>query len=276
MGTTVEAPPPRNYYNETASNLQAQVDLAPQLYAAEAQFRPQYTELDLQQLAQVLRGTENNTGLLDLYKNELYPALAEAQNRDRQDRTAGELDIIRRYSGDVTQALRDSAGTSGLINTLQQQAADDLNAGYELNPAQRREFEQSVRSAQSARGLGLGTSDALMEAVTLGNAGEQRRRQRQQFAQSVIGTSQAAGADPFLALFGRPSQTVGAAQALSGQAYGINSNSGAGLFNPESQYGADIFSQNNQNALAANTASAANRTALMGAGIDAAGSVASM
>lgn len=50
------APAPRSLYEETAGTLKAQVDLAPKLYAAEAQYRPQYTALELQGLENFLMG----------------------------------------------------------------------------------------------------------------------------------------------------------------------------------------------------------------------------
>ena len=40
----VDAPPPRNYGQETRDTLQAQLDLAPQLFESEARFRPQYAD----------------------------------------------------------------------------------------------------------------------------------------------------------------------------------------------------------------------------------------
>ena len=46
-GTNVEAPTPRDYGSETRDTLQAQVDLAPELYAAQARFGPLYQDLDL-------------------------------------------------------------------------------------------------------------------------------------------------------------------------------------------------------------------------------------
>ncbi len=46
-GKGPEAPPPRDYYKETTDSLRAQVEMAPQLYAAEAAYRPMYQRLEL-------------------------------------------------------------------------------------------------------------------------------------------------------------------------------------------------------------------------------------
>lgn len=56
-----KAPRARDPYEETSQTLQAQVDLAPDLYEAEAAFRPKYTALDLQVLEQSLLGSPAGT-----------------------------------------------------------------------------------------------------------------------------------------------------------------------------------------------------------------------
>ena len=65
--TTVEAPPERDYGEETRDTLESQIALAPQLYASEAQFRPQYANLERGiQLEQL--GLDPNMGLLDAFR----------------------------------------------------------------------------------------------------------------------------------------------------------------------------------------------------------------
>jgi len=76
--------------------------------------------------------------------------------------------------------------------------------------------------------------------------------------------------DVFQQVLGRPSQAFAGSQGFLGQAQGFNPGQ---LFNPESQYAANIASGNQQATLAARTASAANTTALIGAGMSAASSL---
>ena len=63
MGTKVKAPKERDYGKETRETLQAQVDLAPELYGAEEKFRGKYAQLDMD-IAQQL-----TPQLLDLYES---------------------------------------------------------------------------------------------------------------------------------------------------------------------------------------------------------------
>ena len=68
-----------------------------------------------------------------------------------------------------------------------------------------RELTQSSRAAQAARVFGYGINDAAIEAFATLQGSEDRRRQRQGFAQSMVGMNQATSADPFMAILGRPS-----------------------------------------------------------------------
>lgn len=58
----VAAPPARDLYKETRDTLQAQIDLAPKLASSEAQYRPLYNALDLQDLNYMLLGGRSLEG----------------------------------------------------------------------------------------------------------------------------------------------------------------------------------------------------------------------
>jgi len=96
------------------------------------------------------------------------------------------------------------------------------------------------------------------------------QQQRSQQAMGAIGASQGVYGDVFQQVLGRPSQAFGASTGFVGQAQGFNPGQ---LFNPESQYAANLIGGNQQQQLAARTASAANSTALIGAGMSAASSL---
>jgi hypothetical protein len=84
-----------------------------------------------------------------------------------------------------------------------------MAAGGRLDPAIRREYEQAVRSAQSARGRGFGPIDVYEEAFTVGQAAEARRAMAQNAMSQVLGLR--AGLDPDVAamILGRSSATAG-------------------------------------------------------------------
>lgn len=213
-------------------------------------------------------------GLLDIYEKDVYPALSriEAQNADY--RRQADLAAIQRYGQQYTNALLSAnPQQKALLDEMNRQAMEGLLARQSLTPQETRSAQQASRAAFSARGLGLGNQSILDEMVRNSNLGQQREAQRRAFAQNVFGMNQSAAGDPFLQILGRPSQTLPYGQGMGAQGMAGISNLGATLFNPESQYAADIYNQGWQNLQAVRAANQANRTALIGAGIQAAGSL---
>lgn len=270
MSTKVEAPPPRDYGQETRSTLEAQLELAPDLYNSESTWRPQYAALDRSILAESLRGSPDAPGLLELYERDIQPVLSRVESADRADRVAGELDVLRDFAPDVVAALRDASGTGGLTRRLTEEAERDLDLGASLDPSLAHTVAQGVRGGQAARGMGWGLPDAVMEGYTLGDRGQALRRERRDFAGRVVGINQATAGDPLMAILGRPSMVTGMTPGVAGQGAGMVP---GGVFNPESGYARDVFDTNYNADAAARIASANNRTALIGAGISAAGSL---
>lgn len=265
MGTKIKAPKARNYGQETRDTLQAQVDLAPALYGAEEEFRGKYAQLDMDIAKQM------SPQLLDLY--ETSQSRLGAMDREQLDLQRGsDIAAIEKYGGRAREAL-DAANPeqAALLKELNAQAMSDLQLGGQLNAGERRTINQSARGAQAARGFGYGINDAAIEAFANLQGSEQKRQQRQGFAQSMVGMNKANAADPFMAILGRPSSMNPAmAGGVVGQAQSFNPGA---MFSPESQYAGDIYNQNYQGQLAARTASAKNRASMIGAGMGAAGTV---
>ena len=92
MGTRVKAPKPRSYAQETKESLQAQVDLADDLYAAEAEFRPKYSQLDVD----IAKSTTPQ--LLDLYETT-QDRLGEMDRRNLAAQREGDIEAIERLGG---------------------------------------------------------------------------------------------------------------------------------------------------------------------------------
>jgi hypothetical protein len=262
---SVEAPAPRDYGKETAETLRAQLDLAPEKYAAEAKYAPQYQALQLGLLKSA------TPELLQLYKEQIAPTMGEVEAAARSRSRAGDIADIERLGPQARAAIKAaSPEQAALADTLTAQAQSGLAAGSRLTPEQQRMVEQQTRSGLAARGLAQGPSGALQEAVRSQMAGAGLQQQRQQQAMGALGASQGVYGDVFQQVLGRPSQAFAGSQGFLGQAQGFNPGQ---LFNPESQYAANLIGGNQQAQLAARTASAANTTALIGAGMSAASSL---
>jgi hypothetical protein len=233
-----DAPTYRDYADETAANLQTQVNLAPELYAAEAAYRPKYAQLDASITADIL------PQLLATYQQN-QPTMNALATEDQRARTAGEMDLISQYGPQVTQAIRQSSGNATLLDMLRADAESGLAAGGGLDPAMQAQLQQQMRGAQAGRGMMTSGNSAVSgEALYGAQAAQALKQQRFQNAQSVASQLQQTGGDPFLALLGRPSQTLAMTQGMGQQAAGYNPGN---LFNPESGYAGNLWNANYQN-----------------------------
>lgn len=214
-------------------NLNIQLEKAPELYAAESSQdygRPAYAQLDLQVLRDVLTGTGDQPGLLELYSNEIMPKLSEAESKGASIQREADIADVERLGNRAREAFRSSnPEQAAILDELNQQALSDLQAGPGLPPDLAREIEQSVRAGQSARGMGFSMADVGNEALIKGLQAEHLQRRRQQFATQMVGVNNASGNDPFLQILGRSSVNIGQGGMVAGQGQSFNPGD---VFNP--------------------------------------------
>ena len=270
---SADTPPDRNYYTETSATLADQIKLAPELFAAQSKFAPQYAALNSQITRDTLLGTNGQPGLLNLYENALAPANARIQSAAEKAQRLADVTAVEQLGGRAVTAFREAdPRREALMSALNEQAMGDLAAGSALDPETRRQLEQQVRAGQAQRGFGLGPVDLFEEAMTTGLAGQQRKQQRLQNVFSVAGLNANSSIDPFMAILGRSAMSPQSGQNQVSTAAGFL-NSGPTLFNPESGYSQDLYNTN-YNARAAALINAQNASAgLWGAGIGALGRV---
>lgn len=125
MGSTnVSPPPPRDYYSETRDSLEAQVDLAPELYKNEAQFRPQYANLERGIMMEQL-GLSPDTNLLDGFRT-----ISGAQKDIQRDSTMADIDMIGGLGQQFAEAVRSAdPRAEGLRQSLMGEAEQGLKYG---------------------------------------------------------------------------------------------------------------------------------------------------
>jgi hypothetical protein len=265
----VDAPPERNYGQETRDTLQAQVDLAPDRFRAESEFSPQYADLSVANLRRTLMGADGNPGLLATIE-ELAPRLQSLQGNNETAQRARDIASVEELGPRAVAALRSAdPAQAALIARLNAEAMGDLEAGTALTPAEAAQMEQQVRSSQASRGFGFSLPDAVLEAYTLGDRGRAVQNQRRAFATQVAGVNASTGQDPFMAVLGRPSAATSQAAGVLGQGQQQNAMSGPGIFNPESAYAGDVFNTNTNARAAANIASANANSAIIAGGLSA-------
>ncbi len=211
--------------------------LQQRIIEAEAQYRPQYTALELAEQEAALFGKDGQAGLLELQRRAGEEAIdfEEAAKR-RETALLGEL------GPEVTEALRAADPTSARLADLQAQQAETLYAESEgrLSPERAREAEQAARMAGVSRGR-VGDAGTMAQEL-LGREASRAQlraeaRQASQLAgqQGQLGFGQARqmGGDPSAFLFGRPTQQTQMGSQLYGQAFGLASQQqGPQLFDP--------------------------------------------
>jgi hypothetical protein len=238
----------RDQGQETQDTLRDQIDLAPDRYAAEAQFRPMYDQLDLNSLNNVLKGTGGQRGLLDLYASDIAPRMSALERESQTAQREADIGAVERYGPRATEAMRAvNPQQTALLDSITQQSLGDVQAGYNLPAGLLDSVNQSVRSGQAARGLGMGPSDAYAETLAQSDAANQWRGQNLDRGMRVAATNAATQTDPFLAILGRPASSPAAAQGLLGSLQGQSGQSGArtaGMFDPMNQYSQDLYNTN--------------------------------
>ncbi len=301
MGSTkVEAPPPRDYGQETRDSLSAQVELAPQLFASEAQYRPQYAQLERGIMLENL-GLDPRLGLLDAFRQ-----VSGAQKDIQYDSTAADIDMIRdlgpalaeaqRQADPEADALRQaimadaSAGLeegAGEFSQLAQDAREDYLSGEGLTALEKRELDQQILEGAASRGMEGQASTLEDQIMGRLSANREIRDQRRNIFERSLANENAAqqqalqnagvaysmgNFDPLLALTGRTGNSpVMAQQGFQGAGFTLNSS--PAIFNPESAYAGSLAASNQQNIMDARTATAANRANMFGGLMGGAGRV---
>jgi hypothetical protein len=102
--TTVQAAPPRDYAQETRDTLANQIQLAPQLYASEAQYQPLYTQLALQNAQTSLLGGNGQMGLIDLY-SRINPQLSQISAASNTAQRTADIQDVEGLGSRASQAF---------------------------------------------------------------------------------------------------------------------------------------------------------------------------
>ena len=255
MGSTKIKNESRNYSKEYRDNLKTQLEFADKLFESEAEYQPKYAGIQ----AGIIE--EMAPRLMALYENEINPALSRMDLDATRNQRLADVQAQEDLGGRAAAAIESAdPQTAALRRELNAQALSELQLGGQLTAAQKRNLRQSVAQGQSQRGFGRGISSQAMSSLAELDLMEQRRRGRQQFAQSQMGMSAALGADPAMAILGRQSRAFNP-MAIGAQAQGLGPGN---VFNPESADAGQLHGQNSQQAFAASKARAQARSSMIG------------
>ena len=245
--------------------MSAQEAIQPRLLALEAQYTPLYQQL---QNENQIRGMQY---MQDAYAKSI-PRSAELSQQYAESMQPAFASIGTSARNAYNATLDPSL--SGLMGALGTQATADLERGTALSPEEAKQGQQAARLAMAARGLS-GNQAVATEVLNNYNLGRARQDAARQFAGSVYGMGQQS-AQQAMSMYGNP--MLGAAQNFSPAAmYGTTANMqqglGAQIFQPESQYNAQLVTANRKEAMDAQIANAQSRNALTSGLMGAVGAV---
>ena len=284
MGSTkIQQQPQADYGKQMSDTLRAQrdsmqgtgsfADLGP-MWQAEAAERPNWTNLELQTMRDLMEGRDGNMGLLGMYKNVITPSLSETEaGANRYGRMSDLADVSSMGQTATDAFLNADPMKKEASDLLLRGAIDDFQLGSKLDPSLAREVQQGYRNAASARGIAQSPYSAQEEAYWQGLQANQLKQQRQSALSQLMGQRQALTGDPFMQVLGRQGQAFGSAGGYGGQAMGMGQALGPRIYNPESQASFDLAAGNRQRNLAVAQANQAGSNAMKAGAMQAAGSI---
>jgi len=243
-----EAPTPVDPGKSSLDFIRAMADpaLQRQLLQAEQTYRPEYTELELADINTLLRGTEDQAGLLDIQDEASRRAAGIGQELTTAQREADIADV-EALGGRATAALRSADPMQqALLEQINQMSQDQFARSGRLTPEQMRNAQQQARLAGASRGRVGDQGTVASEILNREQALRNRRLEALQTGQLAFGMNQATAADPFQAILGRPAQAPGMGMASSQFAAGLAGQQlGPNLFDPNA--GINLGLQNQAN-----------------------------
>jgi len=253
--TTVQAPAAPNYQESMRSILQAQIDLAPQVYASEAQYQPKYQTLQ-DQIAQQAAASQIN-----LYR-QLQPSYSQLEEDYMKSQQAAQLRGLQERAPEYIQAFQQAQGVGGINQALQKYTEQKLGGlqanGAALSPEEQRMLDQQVRAGYAARGTSLGGQSNLAEVMNRYNARQAREQQLVALGTGLGGYFQQQAAPALTSFYQQPMYAGSFGGQAAQNAMMAQQQAGPQYFNPESQTGmGSIYgAYNAQMQLAAGTAQA--------------------
>lgn len=279
--TTVQAPAAPNYQESMRSILQAQIDLAPQVYESEREFQPRYQALQDQIAKQAA------TSQINLYR-QLQPQYSQLEEDYMKSQQAAQLRGLQERAPGYVQAFQEAQGVGGINQALQRYTEQKLGGlqadGTMISPQEQRAIEQQTRAGYATRGTALGAQSNLAEVLNRYNARQAREQQLVALGTGLGGYFQQQSAPALTSFYQQPMYAGSFGGQAAQNALMAQQQAGPQYFNPESQTGmGSIYgAYNSQMQYAAGMAQAdAARSAgkqgmmgsLFGAGIGAAGMI---
>jgi hypothetical protein len=230
----VSAPAAPNYQESMRSILQAQVEMAPQVYASEEIYQPKYQALQDKIAKQAAESQ------IAMYRN-LQPSYSALEEQYMKDQQAAQLRGLQERAPGYVQAFQEAQGVGGINQALQQYTQQKLGAlqadGTMMSPQEQRAIEQQTRAGFAARGTALGAQSNLAEVLNRYNARQAREQQLVALGTGLGGYFAQQSAPALTSFYQQPMYAGSFGGQAAQNAMMAQQQAGPQYFNPESQTG---------------------------------------
>lgn len=230
----IQAPQAPNYQESMRSILQAQVEMAPQVYASEEIYQPKYQALQDRIASQAARSQ------IEMYQG-LQPQYSDLEEAYMRSQQAAQLRGLRERAPSYIQAFQDVQGIGGINRALQQYTQQKLGAlqtdGTLMSPQEQRAIEQQTRAGYAARNTLLGGQSNLAEVLNRYNARQAREQQLVALGTGLGGYFQQQAAPALTSFYQQPMYAGSFGGSAVQNAMMGQQQAGPQYFNPESQTG---------------------------------------
>jgi hypothetical protein len=215
------------------------------IIASEAQFRPQYAELNLNDWNSYLNGINGGPGVLSM-QDQAAQASEATRAATTSSQRASDITDVQNLGAQATEAFRASDPyTQGLLSSQNALSQDLYARAQGVTPQQSRAADQQAREAFGARGRLNDNAGVAAEILGREDVLRQNRAEAQDAGARTLTMNQATAVDPFQAILGRMGNSGAMGNALMGQAGGLLGSSTPQLFNPDA--GINLALQNAAN-----------------------------
>ena len=229
-------------------------ELQRRLVQAERQWGPEYLQNELGRQEVGLFGRGDQEGLLALYERAA-PITERMRAATARSQREADLRDVSDLGADYITALRASdPAMQGLIQSQTGLTEDLYSRAQGVTPEQSRMAQQTAREATAARGRVGDNLGIFSEALGREEVMRMNRAEAQQAGGNLFQMLGATGADPMMAVLGRPAQSMPYTFQPGQGAMGASQRARPQLFNPdpglnldlarqgmETQYQADVF-----------------------------------
>jgi hypothetical protein len=217
------------------------------LYEARKTYDPKYAEMELSNIANVMRGTGDVPGGLFGLLGEASDIAFEQEQKQLGLQREADVAALLGFAPQIVEGYREADPYSTQTADLQRQQAEQAYARAQgMSAQEERLAAQQARGESGARGRGFDQSSIASALMGREEMMRAKRAEATQQGQVAFGMDRTMAGDIGSVILGRPSSAMGLGQQMLGQATGMAPGmSSAGVFDIGTGVNLGLMNQQN-------------------------------